>query len=155
MVRTGARREEDAMQDTGPDERMTVADAAERLGISKEAVRKRIARGTLRADKDRDGMVRVYIPASDTADHLDAVGQMRARIEDLREQLESERQAHAEARRIIAGLVERIPPQLEPPREEARESPVSRGPSDTPTDTTDAGGGAQEPSERRWWEFWR
>ncbi len=35
--------------------------------------------------------------------------EMRGRIEDLREQLEAERQAHAEARRIIAGLVERIP----------------------------------------------
>jgi hypothetical protein len=34
----------------------------------------------------------------------------------LREQLAAERQAHAEARRILAGLVERIP-QLEAPRE--------------------------------------
>lgn len=33
--------------------------------------------------------------------------------ETLREQLEAERQTHAEARRIIAGLVERIPA-LEP-----------------------------------------
>jgi len=41
----------------------------------------------------------------------------------LREQLEAERQAHAEARCIIAGLVERMP-QLEAPRDE-RESPES------------------------------
>jgi hypothetical protein len=43
-------------------------------------------------------------------------------IATLREQLEAERQAHAEARRIIAGLVERIPPALEAPSDE-RESP--------------------------------
>jgi hypothetical protein len=42
------------------------AGAAERLGITKEAVRKRIARGTLRADKDADGTVLVYVPPSDT-----------------------------------------------------------------------------------------
>ena len=41
--------------------------------------------------------------------------------------LAAERQAHAEARRIIAGLVERIPA-LEPTREDAPESTVSTGP---------------------------
>lgn len=34
------------MRDARRDERVTVADAAERLGITKEAVRKRISRGT-------------------------------------------------------------------------------------------------------------
>jgi len=41
--------------------------------------------------------------------------------------LAAERQAHAEARRIIAGLVERIPA-LEATREDAPESTVSTGP---------------------------
>jgi hypothetical protein len=45
--------------------------------------------------------------------------QMQGEIAYLREQLEAERQAHAEARRIIAGLVERMPPQLETPHEAA------------------------------------
>ena len=58
---------QDALQDAGKDERLTVAEAAERLGITKEAVRKRIHRGTLRSDKDQDGTVRVYISPSDTA----------------------------------------------------------------------------------------
>jgi hypothetical protein len=44
---------------------------------------------------------------------------MQGEIAYLREQLEAERQAHAEARRIIAGLVERMPPQLETPQEAA------------------------------------
>jgi hypothetical protein len=41
---------------------------------------------------------------------------MRGRIEDLREQLEAERQAHAKARRLIAGLVDRSPA-IEAPQE--------------------------------------
>jgi hypothetical protein len=44
---------------------------------------------------------------------------MQGEIAYLREQLEAERQAHAEARRIIVGLVERMPPQLETPHEAA------------------------------------
>jgi hypothetical protein len=47
--------------------------------------------------------------------------ELRAHNDTLREQLEAERQAHAEARRIIAGLVERIPAIEAPPEE--RESP--------------------------------
>jgi hypothetical protein len=61
----------------------------------------------------------------------------------LREQLAAERQAHAEARRIIAGLVERIPA-IEAPSEE-RESPVT--PSEATPDTT----GPLEPETRPWY----
>jgi hypothetical protein len=45
-------------------------------------------------------------------------------IQTLREQLEAERQAHAEARRLLAAALERIPPAIEAPRD-ARESPLS------------------------------
>ena len=51
----------DAAGDTWMDDRLTVAEAADRLGITKEAVRKRIHRGTLHADKDADGTVRVHV----------------------------------------------------------------------------------------------
>ena len=43
-------------------------------------------------------------------------------IDTLREQLEAERQADAEARRLLMAALERIPPQIEAPRE-PRESP--------------------------------
>jgi hypothetical protein len=74
---------------------------------------------------------------------------------------QAERQAHAEARRIVAGLVERIPPAIEAPLPtptEARESPVSSGPGDRSTEPptpAEALRAAQSGSERRWWEFWR
>jgi hypothetical protein len=68
----------------------------------------------------------------------------------LREQLEAERQAHAEARRIIAGLVERIPA-IEVPSDE-RESPETveehQGRSEEPhTDRVES----QEGVRRPWW----
>jgi hypothetical protein len=47
---------------------------------------------------------------------------MRAHNETLREQLEAERQAHAEARRLLAAALERIPPAIDATRE-ARQSP--------------------------------
>jgi len=71
---------------------MTVAQAAELLEITKEAVRKRISRGSLRSDKDPDGTVRVYVPmfptasgtASGSFDRDELIAELRARIEDLR-----------------------------------------------------------------------
>src|ERR687898_1665031 len=42
-------------------DRLTVAQAADRLGITQDAVRKRIARGTLRHVKDHEGRIFVYL----------------------------------------------------------------------------------------------
>jgi hypothetical protein len=109
-----------------------------------DAVRKRIARGTLESEKGADGKVYVWLddaldadaPRSDT-DRL---------ISTLEEQLRLEREAHAEARRLLAAALERIP------AIEASESPeppagdASRG--DVPPE-------AQEPPEARpWWRRW-
>jgi hypothetical protein len=118
------------------DERMTLRQAAARLGVSESAIRKRVERGTLRSDKGPDGRRYVYLDSlayymADTGADTSAtherdalISEMRAHNETLREQLEAERRAHAEARRIIAGLVERIPA-LEPPPEppESPETP--------------------------------
>jgi hypothetical protein len=76
------------------------------------------------------------------------ISEMRGRIEDLREQVQAERAAHAEARRIIAGLIERLPPQLEEPSDE-RESPVtddSPGPRERPFTEEE-----RPMTERSWW----
>jgi excisionase family DNA binding protein len=64
-----------------------VAEAAERLGITKEAVRKRIARGTLRADKDPDGTVRVYVPAAPTPSDVVGTSPSEVLVEELRDRL--------------------------------------------------------------------
>jgi chromosome segregation ATPase len=119
------------------DRALTVADAAGALGITQDAVRKRIRRGTIQSEKDESGRIYVYVPASETvhktgqdtsqppSDSAALISAKNETIAALRDQLEAERQAHAEARRIIAGLVERIPA-IEAPSE-ARESPESSG----------------------------
>jgi hypothetical protein len=113
-----------------------------------DAVRKRIQRKTLDAEK-ADGKVYVWLddgaPRSDTEALM---SEMRARIEDLKEQLEAERLAHSEARRIIAGLVERVP-QLEAPSE-PREAPETA----TEGEAEARPGGAQEGAQRPWWRRW-
>jgi excisionase family DNA binding protein len=142
---------------------VTTKEAAEALGISVEAVRKRIERGQLGHERV-DGRVYVYLDDNQTKSGLDVevestslISELRARIELLEDQLEQanerERQAterDRENRRLLAAALERIPPQLETPRDE-RESPV------TPTEETEprpgpATGAAQEGMERvSWW----
>ena len=143
-------------------QRVTVAQASEILGVTVEAVRGRIKRGTLEHER-HSGTVYVLLhadqmptgrqpdddqttdqPQSDSTALISAKDET---IATLRDQLEAERQAHAEARRLLMAALERIPPQLEAP-----ESPESPGPTPTPTDTPEE---PQAQMPRRWWEFWR
>ena len=131
--------------------RVDLREAAEVLDTSVDAVRKRIQRGTLESEK-ADGKVYVWLddgaPRSDT-DAL--ISEMRAHNETLREQLEAERQAHAEARRLLAAALERIPPQLEAPQEpsESPETAESPGPRERPISPEES---PQEGTQRRsWW----
>jgi hypothetical protein len=98
------------------DTRLTLRQAAAALGVSESAIRKRVARGTLRSDIGPDGRRYVYLDTvndegADAApyERNALISELRAHNDTLREHLEAERQAHAESRRIIAGLVERIP----------------------------------------------
>jgi hypothetical protein len=116
------------------DERLTLRQAAARLGVSESAVRKRVERGTLRSDKGPDGRRYVYLDtgadavadegadASATGERDALISEIRAHNDTLREQLEAERQGHAEARRLLAAALERIPPQLEAPQEASEDA---------------------------------
>jgi hypothetical protein len=145
------------------DRALTVADAASALGITQDAVRKRIRRGTIQSEKDESGRIYVYVPASETVHKTgqdtdqpqstsDAlISEMRERITSLERQLEAERQANNEHRRLLAAALERIPPQLEAPSE-ARESPETIEGGAERADPRPATGGAQEGVQRRsWW----
>jgi hypothetical protein len=124
---------------TPPTHRLTVQQAADHLGISEGAVRNRIKRGTLRAQRQAG---RVYVLLAEPA-QSGRPGDESELVAVLKEQLAAERQAHAEARRIIAGLVERLP-QLEAPQE-ASEAPETAGKGEA------IGGTPPRP----WWRFWR
>src|SRR5215203_1695111 len=140
------------------DMKLTLRQAAAALGVSESAIRKRVERGTLPSDKGPDGRRYVYLDtmadsvadegadASTTPEPGALISELRAHNDTLREQLEAERHAHAEARRIIAGLVERIPA-IEAPQE-ARESPQTVEEEPEEAEPHSATEGAQEGTER-------
>ena len=85
----------------------------------------RARRGTLEAERDANGRLYVWLDTDETRDEPSAqVSEMRGRIEDLREQLAAERQAHSEARRLLAAALERIPA-IEAPPDSAPQAPDS------------------------------
>jgi hypothetical protein len=140
-------------------DRVTVAEAAAALDISQDAVRKRIARGTIPHDRNEAGRVYVYLTPSETVHKTDQdTGEddatktvQDAYIRSLEDQISFLRRELERKDTILLNLTERIP-QLEAPSQEPRESPESPSPDET---TTEGSGGQETPSERRWWEFWR
>jgi hypothetical protein len=142
---------------------MDLKEAAETLGVTSEAVRKRVRRGTLASEKHEDGRVLVWVDAgsddgydggSDSGyderggrGYDELLAEVRDRVRSLEKQLDEEKEANRENRRIIAGLVQRVP-ELEP----ARESPESPEASSEEPSSTHAPPEHQEPSQRRsWW----
>jgi len=93
-----------------------VNSTAEELGISTDAVRKRIARGSLESDR-RDGHVLVWLDDSGTEAGHEAQGEapvdggalvevLTDQVSYLREQLSEEREARRRADTIIAQLAQ-------------------------------------------------
>jgi len=145
--------------------RYTVAEAADILGITTGAVRNRLSRGTLAKERE-GGTVYVLLPtdmprdakrdADDTPggmphpEYNTLTSELRDRLRYVEGQLEAERQAHAEARRLLAAALERIPA-IEAPQEAAEaaetveDEPQRAEPRPAPP-------GAQEAAEPRpWW----
>jgi DNA-binding Lrp family transcriptional regulator len=136
---------------------VTTREAAEALGISVEAVRKRIERDQLEHERV-DNRVYVYLDEDRTESGLDVEGEgagalvesLQDQVSYLREQLAEERRANDENRRLLLAALERIP-QLEAPQE-AREPPEAHGPAETPTPTTPREAhAATETAQRPWW----
>jgi hypothetical protein len=171
--------------DQTTDRWVSVAQAAVLLGLSEDAVRSRLKRGTLRREKGTDGTVFVVLdggvpadrptthvdrptangdrPTTDqTADqsaltlmqaHLDSLGEQ---LTYLRYQLDQEREANRENRRIIAGLVQRVPelgPAYEPRDAPQATAGDAQGHEERPF-TEEAQEGPEPRSEQSWWRRW-
>jgi len=136
--------------------------AADIMGTTTEALRKRAKRGTLPFETGEDGRLYVRVDArvdeqvDGRADdvHPDRdllVERMSSEIDHLREQLRQEREGSAELRRIMAGLVQRVP-ELEPAKDSSSEPPESPVVSSGETDKGTVSSEQQDPSQRRsWW----
>ena len=141
---------------TPPGRRLTVSEAAGALGISAEAVRSRLKRGTLRSVKDGATVYVLLTPdqsrpdADQTAPEPDQTGDQTELVAVLREQLAAEREANRENRRIIIALTSRVP-ELEAARE-PRESPTPSPEASEGTTPQPGREEAEEPAQRRpWW----
>jgi len=141
-------------------------EAADALGVSKDALRQRIRRGTLRSDKGGDGRVYVYLDASADDVHADApreaaadpalVDELRDRVRYLERQVEEERDARRRADTLLAQLMQRIP-ELEAPARDAegpsdeRGSPETAEPEPEGAQARPDAPGPQEGAQRPWW----
>jgi predicted ArsR family transcriptional regulator len=143
-----------------------VAEAAHELGISTDAVRKRIARGSLESDRP-NGSVLVWLNEGGTEAGREAQGEgdgalvevLTDQVSYLREQLAEEREARRRADTIIAQLTQATSNLTDRLRE--LEAPAPSEPTDAaetveeePEEATPrpATPGPQRPVERRpWW----
>jgi hypothetical protein len=140
--------------------RVHLSEAAEILGVSKDAVRMRVKRGTMRSEKGEDGRVYVWVNVIPDADpngvHPQGeVDPYRELVEELRDRVRSLEDANRENRRIIAALTQRIP-ELEGPAslepsggsESVLEDPERGEPRSA---TGGAQWGVEQPRRRSWW----
>jgi DNA-binding Lrp family transcriptional regulator len=144
--------------------RIPLREAADALGVSKDALRQRIRRGTLDSDKGGDGRVYVYLDPS-AYGYLDpsagaarpgaggVVDELRDRVRYLERQVEEERDARRRADTLLARLMDRIP-ELEAPTESSSDEPGSPETGAEEAERSEPHPdalGAQEDVKRPWW----
>ena len=153
-------------------DRVTVAEAADRIGLTQDAVRKRVACGTIQHDKDQDGRIYVYVSPSDKSSKTDQntiqdEPEQDRYIASLEDQIGFLRRELERKDAILLRMAERIP-ELEPAQEPQRgaETHGDPGRADTPAATSrpaEGGSGplwhgadaAPEDTLRRpWWQRW-
>jgi hypothetical protein len=144
--------------------RVSVYQAAEVMGVTADAIRKRISRGTIPHERDENGRVWVLLDTDQDAassvhdtdqSQSDATALISAKDETiaaLREQLEQANERDRENRRIIAALTSRIPA-IEAPQEVSEAAETVEEEPDR-AEPRSAAGGAQEGAQRPWWRRW-
>ena len=144
--------------------RVTIREAAARLGVTEAAIRKRIQRGSLDKEMGEDGRVYVSMDLSQDKSHPESQVESGALIENLQDQvtyLRSQLDVRAEEiqrRDVIisqltqanAALAARVPElgAAQEPSEAAQEPAEARVGTASPST---AEPGAQEGVQRPWW----
>ena len=140
--------------------RVTVSEAAGLLGITPEAVRMRIKRGTLTSER-RDGRVFVLLgpdrPTEHTTERTDPTDHRDELIAHLKSEVEAWREAARRKDHLLAAALERIPA-IEAPASGATDE---RGPHQTVEEEPGrasprpADAGPQTAPQRPWRPWWR
>ena len=149
----------DAGADTGQDggqERLTIQEAARRLGVSEGAVRKRVARGTLSHDKAPDGRIYVCLDAGDRRGvdggqdegvHLES----SALISQLRDEISYLRDENRRKDEIIMQQALTVRQLAAAPQESPQETPESTESPNESSDSIQDREESQESTSRPWW----
>jgi hypothetical protein len=159
--------------------RLTLREAAIRLGVSEGAIRKRVMRGTLRSEMGADGKRYVWLDGTDgggdngedasstheygtlRSSDVALIEELREEVHYLREQLNRElerRGAESERyQRIVAGLTqananltERLR-ELEAPQEPSESRPPSAGTGPLAREEPRPGATQEGAEPRSWW----
>ena len=144
---------EDRRGRPGPtNQRVTVPEAAELLGITVEAVRMGIKRGTLRSERQA-GRVFVLLgqsqPTDQPSEPTTLISEMRSRIQFLEDELQRKDA-------ILLNMTEAMKA-LSPPQETPAQAPDERESAETAEEQQGRGeprpgaAGAQEGVQRPWW----
>ena len=142
--------------------KVSVYEAANALGVTVDAIRKRIQRGTISHQRDEAGRVWVLLDAASSLqnaanstipydgehayllkDRDELVDSLKDQVEYLRQVIETRDLELQRKDSIIAALTQRIP-ELEPLREPPHEPPSA---SEMPSDGSAAGKGDVSPHE--------
>jgi hypothetical protein len=154
---------------------VSAAVAAERLGLTPDAIRARIRRGTLVGEK-RDGQWFVELPdqhygdaaptaptgtrpdtdRNATADYDARLADKDAEIAYLRQLLDAEVEARRRADHLLAGALERLAALPATTSEmPIRDAPVARSEGSGGAESTSMAGGAGTVESTFWSRFWR
>ena len=137
---------------------VTVPEAAEMMGVTQSAIRKRVHRGTIPWDKDHEGRIYVYVDPSEMSPQTrggkaqdTSAGQSREELlEAYRDQVEFLRRELEREDTLLMSLMQRLP--------ELEASPEPREGQVTASEEADQGTPPpehQEPSEHPRSSWWR
>ena len=156
--------------------RVTIREAASRLGVTEAAIRKRIQRGSLDKEMGKDGRVYVHLDLSQDmsnpesqVDHEPLVEELRDRVRFLERELDRRSLEAERYQQIVAGLAtananltDRLKV-LEAPASEPASSQTHEDGTGGPTQGGEGGGAT--PADRKpqngsesvrepWWKRW-
>jgi hypothetical protein len=131
--------------------RVTVDEAARHLGLSVDAVRKRVQREQIPHERDQAGRVRIILDESETLQDAVQTSARDELLDELRDQVRFLREELARKDAILLRMAENIPQIEAPASPEPREPPTEAAADTESTEPLSSTPGPQDRISRPWW----